>query len=74
MMEFLLSAKKAAEVVGVPVGTLYRLARAGIVPSFKVGIKRRGIRFRASELIDALRSEPAKTLDETNQHNKGDEK
>ena len=59
-MEKLLTAKQVSEAVGVPVGSLYRLVRAKIVPSFRAGVRGRGVRFRASEVLTALRRQPAK--------------
>lgn len=61
-MEKLLTARQASETVGVPVGSLYRLVRAKIVPSYRAGVRGRGVRFRASELIDALRRESTKPI------------
>ncbi len=36
-------------------GTAYKLAKLGLIPSFSVGVKGRGVRFRVSEVIEALR-------------------
>lgn len=35
--------------------TLYRMARLGLVPSYRVGAKGGGVRFRVSEVLAALR-------------------
>jgi hypothetical protein len=36
----------------------YRLAKSGLVPSYLVGPKRTGVRFRRSEVLAALRRKP----------------
>lgn len=36
-------------------GTAYRLAKSGAIPSYLVGPKRTGVRFRRSEVLAALR-------------------
>lgn len=36
-------------------GAAYGMARAGLIPIYRVGRTRRGIRFRVGEVIDALR-------------------
>ncbi|MEP6890027.1 MAG: helix-turn-helix domain-containing protein [Nitrospirota bacterium] len=36
-------------------GTAYRMAKGGQIPSYLVGPKGRGIRFRADEVLAALR-------------------
>lgn len=36
-------------------GTAYRLAKIGVIPSYTVGPKRTGVRFRRSEVLAALR-------------------
>ena len=36
-------------------GTAYRLAKIGMIPSYTVGPKRTGVRFRRSEVLAALR-------------------
>ena len=51
----LVTVKEAAEAVGMGVGSLYRLAKAGIVPSYAVGPRRSGVRFSIAELKAALR-------------------
>jgi hypothetical protein len=35
--------------------TAYRLAKAGIIPSYMVGTGKTGVRFRVSEVLAALR-------------------
>ena len=39
----------------LPTGSIYRLAKTGQIPHYKVGPKRTGIRFIASEVLAALR-------------------
>jgi hypothetical protein len=65
-MGILLSAKKTASAIGIPLGTLYRLSRAGLVPTYRIGVKRRSLRFKVPEVMDVLRREPAKTLGDNN--------
>ena len=36
-------------------GTAYRMAKQGTIPSYVVGSKGRGIRFRVEEVLEALR-------------------
>jgi hypothetical protein len=36
-------------------GTAYRMAKAGQIPSYAAGMKRRGVRFRVEEVLAALR-------------------
>lgn len=36
-------------------GCAYKLAKAGIIPSYAVGLKQTGVRFRRSEVLAALR-------------------
>ena len=36
-------------------GCAYKLAKAGIIPSYAVGPKQTGVRFRRSEVLAALR-------------------
>ena len=40
---------------GIPRGTVYKLARTGIIPCYKVGPKRTGVRFVVDEVLFALR-------------------
>lgn len=39
----------------LPKWSAYRLARLGLIPCFTVGAKHRGVRFRVSEVVEALR-------------------
>lgn len=36
-------------------GSAYKLAKAGVIPSYLVGPKQTGVRFRRSEVLAALR-------------------
>jgi len=53
--ENLVSAKEAAKVLGMGVGSLYRLARKRLIPSYKAGPSLSGVRFSIGELKAALR-------------------
>jgi hypothetical protein len=44
----------------IPKASSYRLAKSGEIPHYKVGPKRTGIRFIASEVLQSLR-QPAQT-------------
>ena len=46
-------------------GSAYKLAKQGIIPSYLVGPKRTGVRFRRSEVLAALRR-PASREQATN--------
>ncbi len=53
--EPLVSARTLEEKQILPKGSAYRLAKQGIIPCFSVGAKGRGVRFRISEVVNALR-------------------
>jgi len=36
-------------------GTAYKMSALGLIPSYKVGCKKRGVKFRISEVLAALR-------------------
>lgn len=36
-------------------GTVFRMARLGLIPSYRVGVKGRGLRFCVAEVLAALR-------------------
>jgi excisionase family DNA binding protein len=42
----------------LPKGTAYRMAKGGQIPSYAVGAKGRGVRFRVEEVLAALRRRP----------------
>jgi hypothetical protein len=43
-------------------GTVFRMARLGLIPSYRVGVKGRGLRFCVTEVLGALRRP---TMEET---------
>ncbi len=45
-------------------GCAYKLAKAGIIPSYAVGPKQTGVRFRRSEVLAALRRPAAREVKE----------
>lgn len=51
----LVGAKEAAKAVGMGTRSLYRLAKAGRVPSYAAGPKLTGVRFSISEVKEALK-------------------
>jgi hypothetical protein len=53
--EPLVSARELEEKQILPKGSAYRLAKRGLIPCFVVGTKGRGVRFRVSEVVEALR-------------------
>lgn len=53
-IEPLSKAKEIEAATHVPIATLYAMERAGLVQSYRVGLKRGGVRFRLSEVIAAL--------------------
>ena len=53
--ETLVSAAALEERGILPKGTAYRMAKAGLIPSYTVGTKGRGVRFRVEEVLAALR-------------------
>jgi hypothetical protein len=64
-MSELLETAAALEKAGIiKRGCAYKLAKAGIIPSYAVGPKQTGVRFRRSEVLAALRR-PAKSESQT---------
>jgi excisionase family DNA binding protein len=53
--EMLVSATVLEQRGILPRGTAYRMAKAGQLPSYAIGTKGRGVRFRISEVLAALR-------------------
>ena len=51
----LITAKTLRRDHDIPCSTSYSLARAGLIPSYKVGPKQTGVRFIAEEVLEALR-------------------
>lgn len=45
--------------------TTYRAARLGLIPSYRVGVKGRGIRFVVEEVLPALRQQVCPDLEKT---------
>jgi len=58
-VEKLVTARVVSEALGMAQSQVYRLSKAGIIPSFLVGAKRGGVRFDLHEVKEALRR-PAK--------------
>ncbi len=44
-------------------GSAYHLSRRGVIPSYLVGANRTGVRFRVSEVLEALRR-PVKEVED----------
>jgi excisionase family DNA binding protein len=57
----LITAQEVADLTGIPRGSIYRMTKAKLIPTYRVGTKRRGVRYRGDEVLKAL-SEPAKQL------------
>ena len=53
----LVSAKICARALGITTGSLYRMGREGIIPSYRVGVRKRSVRFDVAEAREALRQE-----------------
>lgn len=62
----MLTAAKLA-IDGFPVGTIYRMAKAGLIPHYKVGVTKRGIRFNRDEVLRALRTPATNETQPTSQ-------
>ena len=56
----LVTAKEAARALGMGTGSLYRLSKAGKIPSYSAGPKLAGVRFSIPELREALRRRPVR--------------
>ena len=52
-------ARECAAQLETSVSSLYRMARAGIVPCIRVGMQGRGVRFVPKEVRQALANRPA---------------
>ena len=50
----LLSAAAINRQLNIPRHTIYRMAKAGLIPVHRVGVKRKGLRFDAYQVLDAL--------------------
>ena len=51
----LVSADRCSRALGITTGCLYRMAREGLVPSYRVGSRQHGVRFDLDEVLAALR-------------------
>ncbi|MDI3462769.1 MAG: hypothetical protein OJF50_001590 [Nitrospira sp.] len=51
----LVSASQLERLNILPKGTAYRMAKIGLIPSYAIGQKGRGVRFRVDEVLAALR-------------------
>ena len=51
----LLTVTQAAKYLGIAESSLYKMLTRGLVPAYRVGARKRGIRFSLSELREALR-------------------
>ncbi len=51
----LVSVDEAARQLGMAKSSLYRMAVLNLIPSYKVGQKKRGVRFSMPEVLAALR-------------------
>ena len=54
--KFLVNAEVCAVAQGMPKATFYKMVKAGRIPSYKVGVKGRGLRFSIAEVREALRN------------------
>jgi hypothetical protein len=59
----LVSADICARALDITRGCLYRMARQGLVPSYRVGVQQRGLRFDVEEVKAALRRDDAQDED-----------
>ena len=55
MMDELVSAAVLEQRGILPKGTAFRMAKVGAIPSYAVGVKGRGVRFKVDEVLAALR-------------------
>lgn len=51
----LLTVVQLEKQLNIPKATTYRMARAGLIPVHRVGVKRKGLRFDAYQVLDALK-------------------
>jgi len=61
-VERLVTARVVSEALGMAQSQVYRLSRAGAIPSFSVGAKRGGVRFDLNEVRQALRRRPVEEV------------
>lgn len=50
---------KVIEGLGLKAETIYRMAREGTIPSYRTGVKKRGLLFDVSEVLAAIRVTPS---------------
>lgn len=50
----LLRAREISALTGIPAGCLYRMAKKRLIPTYRVGAKMRGLRFRSDEVLQAI--------------------
>ncbi len=64
----LVTAETLQKETAIPKGTSYKLAKSGLIPSYKVGPRMHGVRFIISEVLTALkRPAPATQGDDSAQ-------
>ena len=51
----LVTAAAVNKALNIPAGTLYLMARKGLIPFYKTGAKRRALRFDIEEVLQAIR-------------------
>lgn len=54
-MELLKAREIEKRIPGLKAGTLWRMRKAGLIPSVRVGEKKKGIRFELDAVMAALR-------------------
>jgi hypothetical protein len=62
-MQVLENAKAIERKHGIKVRSMYEMAKLGIIPCYRVGPKRTGIRFVASEVLEALKDSTHKQVE-----------
>jgi predicted DNA-binding transcriptional regulator AlpA len=58
--DILVDAATVAEKLGQAKSSIYRLAKANVIPSYAAGPKLKGLRFDLAEVRAALRRQPQK--------------
>lgn len=62
-MDDLSTAREVAKATRQSLSTVYRLARNGIIPSYRAGLVGHGVRFNLTEVREALRRSTTGPLD-----------
>jgi len=57
-LEPLFSAKEVDSKIRIPAPTVRRMHLAGLINGYRVGEKQRGVRFRISEILAAIKVKP----------------